>query len=172
MPVLDLLSYRTAAWEKKQRQQMLTCCGSGQEGFHSWCFWTALWVGCAVGSLPQGWWVAALPGAGSLPEGTCGCLRGSGGHADGRGSAGSNLACGKCKERETGDTGYPLPSSFPAAGWEVWCQHGQKGKSQSWALQREHCFQAQMLQSKFSLSTFQHLFAKFHFTEVAGAAFP
>lgn len=58
-----------------------------------------------MGSLPQGWWVAALPGAGSLPEGTCGCLRGSGGHADGRGSAGSNLACGKCKERETGDTG-------------------------------------------------------------------
>lgn len=35
MPVLDLLFDRTAAWEKKQRQQMLTCCGSGLEGFHS-----------------------------------------------------------------------------------------------------------------------------------------
>lgn len=102
MPVMDLLFYRTTSWEKKQQQQqMLTCRGSGIEGFHSRCFWTALWVGCAVGSPPRGWWVAAVPGAGSPPQGTRGCLRGSGGHVDGRGSAGSDPACqGNYKERE------------------------------------------------------------------------
>lgn len=35
MPGVDSVLYQTAAWEKKQRWQMLTCRGSGLEGFHS-----------------------------------------------------------------------------------------------------------------------------------------
>lgn len=54
MPGVDLLFYQTAAWEKEQRWQMLTCRGSGLEGSHSWCCWTALRMGHAVGSLPRG----------------------------------------------------------------------------------------------------------------------
>lgn len=75
-----------------------------------------------VGGSPACSWQPS-PGP---PQGMCGCLRGSGGRADGRGSAGSDPACGKCQERETGDTGYPFPSSFPAAGWEGQCWHPER----------------------------------------------
>lgn len=64
MPVLDLLFYSTAAWEKKQQQQTLTCRGSGLEGFHSPCFAGGMFCGLAptrvvVTVLPGHGWVSA-----------------------------------------------------------------------------------------------------------------
>lgn len=123
MPALDLLFYQPAAWEKEPWQQMLTCGGSELDGLHRWCFWVALRVGCAMGLLLPGWWVAALPRAGSPPKHVWvsawvwGC-------ATRRYLAGYDPACGKHKEEETGDTGCRLPSSFPAVFLQLFGKDG------------------------------------------------
>lgn len=50
------------------------------------------------------------------------------GHVGASGLAGSDSAR-KSKEGATGYAGYRFLSSFPAAGWEAQCQHGQEGRA-------------------------------------------
>lgn len=113
--------------------------------------------------------MTALPGAGSPRQGICGCLPGTGGSAGGRDLAGSDSASRKSKERETGYMGYPLLSSFPAAGWEGWCQHGQEGRASP-----GHCDGSRIPSSDGAIEIFPEPFpapvCQTPF-EVAGAAF-